>query len=74
MKDIVFKEDCEFNEVSYFKGDVIELSSIKYDDLKKIWSLNEKGLIEPISYKDFIEFSRTLKNPKKENRKDEING
>jgi hypothetical protein len=72
MKDIVFKKDCEFDGEAYFKGDVIELESIKYEDLSKIWKLNEQGFIEPITRQDFVKFSKSLKNPKTY-RKDDIN-
>lgn len=72
MKDIIFKKDCEFNGKTYFEGDVIELENVKKEHLKEIWSLNEKGFIETISYKDFVKFSNSLNNPKTTKRKDEL--
>lgn len=72
MKDIVFTKDVEFNGKTYFKGNTIKLEDVQKEDLKNIWFLNEKGFIEPITYKDFIEFSESLKNPKYKKREDDI--
>lgn len=74
MKDIKFKKDVVINGETYFEGDNMNLNKVTKEDLKQIWSLNEKGFIEPITHKEFVEFSRNIKNPIDKYRKDEMDG
>ena len=45
----------------YIKGDEIKIKNI--ETIKK---LNEKGFIEPLSYRDLILLEREINKPKKE--------
>ena len=59
MKIIVSK-DFTSNKGNFIKGD--ELKGLTY---RQIVLLNEKGLIEPLSYKDLVLLKREQENPKK---------
>ena len=60
MKKIIAKIDFSINNKFYIVGDEIDLK-----DIKAIKKLNEKGFIEPLSYKDLVIIEREL--TKKEN-------
>lgn len=45
-------------------GDFIEGDEIKDLTYEQIVKLNEKGLIEPLSYKDLVLIKRELESPK----------
>ena len=66
MKKIIAKIDFEANGESYIAGD--EIKTTNYNAIVK---LNEKGFIEPLTYKDLVLIKRELDNPK-ENKKEEV--
>lgn len=59
MKKIIAKVDFTSNIGDFIVGD--ELSNLTYEQIVK---LNEKGYIEPLTYKDLVLIKRELKNPK----------
>ena len=65
MKKIIAKIDFTSNIGDYIAGD--EITGLSYNQIVK---LNEKGFIEPLSYKDLILIKRELNNNeiKKEER------
>ena len=58
---IIAKVDFTSNLGEFIKGD--EITNLTYEQIVK---LNEKGFIEPLSYKDLVLIKRELENPKKE--------
>ena len=54
---IIAKIDFTSNKGSYIKGD--EIKGLNYNQIIK---LNEKGFIEPLSYKDLVLIKRELEN------------
>lgn len=61
MKKVIAKKDFTTNIGNYIAGD--EITNLTYEQIVK---LNEKGFIEPLSYKDLVLIKRELDNPKKE--------
>lgn len=61
MKEIIAKKDFTFNGIDYITGDKIEVK-----DIKAVIMLNEKGFIEPLSYKDLVLIERELNKKKEE--------
>ena len=61
MKKIIAKKDFILNNISYLAGD--EIPNLNYNQIVK---LNEKGLIEPLEYKDLITIKREFDNLKNE--------
>lgn len=59
MKRLIAIKDFTANGISYIKGDEIKTSN--YEAIVK---LNEKGFIDPLSYKDLVLIKRELDNPK----------
>lgn len=59
MKKIIAKKDFIANGIEYIKGD--EIKNVNYIQIVK---LNEKGLIEPLEYKDLVLIKRELKENK----------
>lgn len=59
MKKIIAKVDFTSNIGDFIAGD--ELNDLTYEQIVK---LNEKGYIEPLTYKDLVLIKRELKNPK----------
>ena len=57
MIKIIAKIDFTSNKGSYIAGD--EITDLSYNQILK---LNEKGFIEPLSYKDLILIKRELEN------------
>lgn len=51
MKKIVFRKNYIFNGKEYKKGETIE--NIETGEMVDIWRLNEKGIIEPLTEKEF---------------------
>ncbi len=62
---IIAKIDFSTNKGNFIKGD--EITELTYDQIIK---LNEKGFIEPLSYKDLVLIERELKSVKEENKWD----
>ena len=63
---IIAKVDFSTNIGDYVKGD--EITGLNYEQVVK---LNEKGLIEPLNYKDLVLVKRELENPKKIKKEEE---
>lgn len=59
MKKIIAKIDFTSNIGNYIAGD--EIKGLNY---AQIVSLNEKGFIEPLDFKDLVLIQRELENPK----------
>ena len=62
---IIAKIDFSTNKGNYIKGD--EIKDLNYNQIVK---LNEKGFIEPLSFKDLVLIKRELENRK--NIKEEL--
>ena len=56
---IIAKIDFSTNIGNYIKGD--EITGLNYNQIVK---LNEKGLIEPLSFRDLVLIKRELEQPK----------
>lgn len=65
MKPIKAKILCSYNGVWYDKGD-----EIKVETKEDLVRLNEKGLIEPLTFKDIQNFGKK-EEPKKFLKKEE---
>lgn len=61
MIKVIAKKDFILNGKNYITGDEIETK-----DIKTIAELNEKGFIEPLSYKDLVLLERQIENEKEE--------
>ena len=61
MKKVIAKVDFSTNKGDYVVGD--EIKDLTIDQIIK---LNEKGFIEPLSYKDLVLIEREIKEEKKE--------
>lgn len=59
MKKVIAKKDFILNSKKYIVGDEIEIK-----DIEAINKLNEKGFIEPLSYKDLVMLERQIKEEK----------
>ena len=59
MKKIIAKVDFSTNIGDYVAGD--EITNLTIEQIMK---LNEKGFIEPLSYKDLVLIERELKGNK----------
>lgn len=58
---IIARIDFTSNLGELIKSD--EITNLTYEQIVK---LNEKGFIEPLTYKDLVLIKRELENPKKE--------
>ena len=61
MIKVIAKVDFSTGKDDYIKGD--EIKNLTY---RQIVKLNEKGFIEPLSYKDLVLIKRELENKKEE--------
>lgn len=61
MKEIIAKKDFTLNGKKYITGDKIDTK-----DIQIITMLNEKGFIEPLSYKDLVIIEREIQEEKDE--------
>lgn len=59
MIKIIAKKDFTRNGEYVFAGD-----EIKANDISEIVRLNEKGFIEPLTFKDIVQLKKELENPK----------
>ena len=59
MIKIIAKKDFTRNGEYVFVGD-----EIKANDINEIVKLNEKGFIEPLTFKDIVQLKKELENPK----------
>ena len=60
MKKVIAKKDFILNGNNYIVGDEINIK-----DMEVITKLNEKGFIEPLSYKDLVLLEREIKKEDK---------
>lgn len=60
--EIIVKKDFDMNGHIYIQGEVLKVSR---ENIDKIWSLNEKGFIEPLSLDKYKRLRRDILNPKK---------
>ena len=67
MKKIIARIDFELNDKDYIASD--ELFGLTYNEIVK---LNEKGYIEPLTYKDLVLIKRELDNSKKIKKEEEL--
>lgn len=61
MKKVIAKKDFILKGKNYIIGDEIEIK-----DIEMITKLNEKGFIEPLSYKDLVILERESQKEKNE--------
>lgn len=61
MKKVIAKIDFTANNEDYIVGD--EINNLSYNQIVK---LNEKGFIEPLSYKELVLIKRELEKKKEE--------
>lgn len=61
MKKLIAKKDFVINNVTYIKGDEVNIK-----DISVVRKLNEKGFIEPLSFKELVILERELNNKKEE--------
>ena len=61
MKKVIAKKDFTTNVGEYIAGD--EITGLTYEQIVK---LNEKGFIEPLSYKDLVIIERESQKEKDE--------
>lgn len=61
MKQIKAKIDFSLNGTPYLQGEEIQIK-----DFKTLVTLNEKGFIEPLNYKDLVLIEREIKEKNKE--------
>lgn len=59
MKKVVAKIDFSANGKFYIQGE--EINNLTFEQIVK---LNEKGFIEPLTYKDLVQIKRELNNHK----------
>lgn len=60
MKKVIARVDFSSNIGNYIAGD--EINNLTYEQIVK---LNEKGLIEPLNFKDLTLIKRELEKPNK---------
>jgi hypothetical protein len=61
MIKVIAKIDFEANGIKYIKGDELDIK-----DINSIIKLNERGFIEPLSYRDLVIIERELNKKKEE--------
>ena len=61
MTKVIAKVDFTTSYDEYVKGE--EIKNLTYEQIVK---LNEKGFIEPLSYRDLVLLKKELENKKKE--------
>ena len=61
MKKVIAKIDFTTNIGDYIAGD--EITGLSYEQIAR---LNEKGFIEPLTYKDLVLIKRELERKKEE--------
>lgn len=59
MIKIIAKKDFTRNGEYVFTGD-----EVKANDINEIVRLNEKGFIEPLTFKEIVQLKKELENPK----------
>ena len=59
MIKIIAKKDFTRNGEYIFVGDDVKVNSVE-----ELVKLNEKGFIEPLTFKEIVQFKKELENPK----------
>ena len=59
MIKIIAKKDFTRNGEPIFTGDEVKVNSVE-----ELVKLNEKGFIEPLTFKDIVQFKKELENRK----------
>ena len=59
MIKIIAKKDFTRNGEPIFTGDEVKVNSVE-----ELVKLNEKGFIEPLTFKDIVQFKKELENLK----------
>ena len=59
MIKIIAKKDFTRNGEPIFVGDDVKVNSVE-----ELVKLNEKGFIEPLTFKDIVQFKKELEKPK----------
>ena len=59
MIKIIAKKDFTRKGEPLFAGDEIKVNSVE-----ELVKLNEKGFIEPLTFKEIVQFKKELENPK----------
>ena len=60
MKPIKMRINIEYHGKTYFENDIINVKSLKKEDLPMIGIFNEKGYIEPLTLKDLYELNEVV--------------
>lgn len=66
MIKIIAKKDFTRKGEPIFSGDDVKVNSVE-----ELVKLNEKGFIEPLSFKEIVQFKKELENPEKIKKEEE---
>ena len=66
MIKIIAKKDFTRKGEPIFAGDEVIVNSVE-----ELVKLNEKGFIEPLSFKEIVQFKKELENPEKIKKEEE---
>ena len=66
MIKIIAKKDFTRKGEPIFAGDEIKVNTVE-----ELVKLNEKGFIEPLSFKEIVQFKKELENPEKIKKEEE---
>ena len=66
MIKIIAKKDFTRNGEPVFVGDDVKVNSVE-----ELVKLNEKGFIEPLTFKEIVQFKKELENPEKIKKEEE---
>ena len=66
MIKIIAKKDFTRKGEPIFTGDEVIVNSVE-----ELVKLNEKGFIEPLSFKEIVQFKKELENPEKIKKEEE---
>lgn len=66
MIKIIAKKDFTRKGEPIFAGDEVKVNSVE-----ELVKLNEKGFIEPLSFKEIVQFKKELENPEKIKKEEE---
>lgn len=66
MIKIIAKKDFTRKGEPIFAGDDVKVNSVE-----ELVKLNEKGFIEPLTFKEIVQFKKELENPEKIKKEEE---
>lgn len=66
MIKIIAKKDFTRKGEPIFAGEEVKVNSVE-----ELVKLNEKGFIEPLSFKEIVQFKKELENPEKIKKEEE---